>query len=85
MRKQWHLHRPDIEKVKTIQRRLKCSHITATILCNRRIDSQQAASDFLAPSLYHLRPPFVMQDMDRAVERIESAILTHENILKSTG
>lgn len=81
MGKQWHIRRPDIEKVKAIQRQLKCSFITATILCNRRIESHQAASDFISPSFHHLQPPFVMQDMDRAVERIEYAISKHENIL----
>lgn len=81
MKKQWHLHRPNLEKVKTIQRHLKCSLITATILCNRNIESTQSATDFLTPSLHHLHSPFIMQDMDCAAERIETALLQKERIL----
>lgn len=81
MKKQWHLHRPDSETVKAIQRRLNCSFITATVLSNRRIQSPQSAADFLSPSLSGLQSPFAMQDMDRAVERIVYALMNRERIL----
>jgi single-stranded-DNA-specific exonuclease len=81
MNKQWVIHKPDIDKVKTISRHLHCSPITATILCNRKIESAQLATDFLSSSLKNLTAPFVMKDMDLAVERIEHALLGHEKIL----
>ena len=81
MNKQWVIHKPDIDKVKTISRHLNCSPITATILCNRKIKSAQSATDFLSSSLKNLTAPFVIKDMDLAVERIEHALLRHEKIL----
>lgn len=81
MKKQWHLCRPDSKDVKAIQRHLHCSHITATVLCNRKIQSPQSAADFLSPSLGRLQPPFGMQDMDCAVERIVYALMNKERIL----
>jgi single-stranded-DNA-specific exonuclease len=81
MKKQWNIHRPDDEKVKAIQRHLDCSSITATILCNRKIESPQSATDFLSSSLHNLTSPDTIQDMDPATERIERALLCKEKML----
>ncbi|MGD9210939.1 MAG: DHH family phosphoesterase, partial [Desulfobacteraceae bacterium] len=81
MKKQWHIHRPNDKKVRALQRHLNCSAIIATILCNRKLESPQLANEFLSPSLYHLKPPFVMQDMEKAVERIEYALQKKQRIL----
>jgi single-stranded-DNA-specific exonuclease len=81
MKKQWHIHRPDNEKVKAISRHLNCSSITAAILCNRKIESPQSAADFLSFSLHNLTSPDTIQDMNLATERIERAVLFHEKIL----
>ena len=81
MKKQWHIHRPDNEKVKAIQRYLNCSSIIATILCNRNIKSPQLATDFLSSSLHNLTSPDTIQDMDPATERIERALLCNEKML----
>ena len=81
MNKQWVIHKPDMDKVRTISRNLHCSPITATVLCNRKIESTQSATDFLSSSLNNLTAPFGMQDMELAVERIEHALLHHEKIL----
>lgn len=81
MKIQWHLQRPDSEKVTAIQRHLKCSVITATLLCNRKIESARLAADFLSPTLYHLTPPYAIKDMDHAVDRIENALLRRQRIL----
>ncbi len=81
MKKQWHIHRPDIERVRLFQRHLNCSMTTATIICNRGIDSIEAAEKFISPSLYHLNSPFTIRDMDIAVDRILFAISRGQRIL----
>ncbi len=60
---------------------LGCGEIIATILVNRGIDSAETADRFLNPSLAHLRHPFDIKDMDKAVRRIVSAISKKEKIL----
>jgi len=67
--------------IHTIAEQLGCSPIIATILVNRGIYSAEMAERFLNPSLAHLRPPFEMKDMDKAVRRIAAAVEKKENIL----
>ncbi len=60
---------------------LNCHKIIATLLVNRGILTPDKAMDFLNPSLDKLTDPFALKDMDRAVERIRSALENHEKIL----
>ncbi|MFT5819666.1 MAG: single-stranded-DNA-specific exonuclease [Crocinitomix sp.] len=53
----------------------------ATILGQRDIDNFEAAKTFFRPSIDALHDPFEMLNMQRAVERISTAILKQENIL----
>ena len=60
---------------------LGCQPAFATVLINRGICSQDQAAAFLKPSLAHVRSPFLMKDVDRAVERILAAIRRGEKVL----
>lgn len=53
----------------------------AQLLVQRGIDNFDAARTFFRPDLSQLHDPFLMKDMDKAVERIEQAIANEENIL----
>ena len=53
----------------------------ATLLVQRGIENYDQAKDFFRPSLTHLHDPFLMKDMDKAVERLSQAILNNEKIL----
>ena len=53
----------------------------ATLLIQRGIATFDQAKSFFRPSLDHLHDPFLMKDMDVAVNRIEQAIVNQENIL----
>ncbi len=53
----------------------------ANLLVQRGITSFDEAKDFFRPTLDDLHDPFLMQDMQTAVERIEKAISSGENIL----
>ncbi len=53
----------------------------AKLLVNRGIETFDEAKAFFRPSLTDLHNPYLMKDMDKAVERIEKAIIKGENIL----
>jgi len=59
----------------------KIYKIIANLLVQRGIRTFSQAKDFFRPSLNRLHDPFLMKDMDKAVERILFAIDNKENIL----
>lgn len=73
--------KPDSNKVKSLSEVLGVQEIIATLLVQRGIETFEDAKKFFRPSLDDLHNPFLMKDMDRAVERIERAIKNNENIL----
>lgn len=54
--------------------------VTSKILLNRGINTLEEAKSFLNPSLKNLHNPFLLKDMDKAVNRIQKAIENKENI-----
>lgn len=75
--------KPKIEKDKIakLAKDLSVDTTIAEILLQRNIATFEAAKKFFRPSFDDLHDPFLMKDMDKAVERIETAISNHENIL----
>lgn len=55
--------------------------LAATILYQRGVTTAEALSAFLTADLSQLHDPYLLHDMDRAVERIRSAIEQNEPIL----
>jgi len=53
----------------------------ASMLAQRGIENFEDAKKFFRPSLDDLHDPFLMKDMDLAIERIEKAIASEENIM----
>ena len=51
------------------------------ILLQRGINSYEKAKSFFRPSLEEIHDPFLMKDMDKAVNRLQSAIENQEKIL----
>ncbi|TXK72652.1 single-stranded-DNA-specific exonuclease RecJ [Mesonia sp. HuA40] len=72
---------PDIDKVKQLQEALQVDQNIATLLVQRGIENFEQAKAFFRPSLADLHDPFLMQDMDIAVNRIEQAIKLNQRIL----
>ena len=60
---------------------LRISPILANLLVQRGIDTVEKAEKFFRPSLADLHDPFLMKDMDRAVERVERAVANNEKIM----
>ncbi|WP_372936089.1 single-stranded-DNA-specific exonuclease RecJ [Seonamhaeicola sp.] len=73
--------KPNQEKVEALQKALQVSEPIATLLVQRGIETYNQAKAFFRPSLNDLHDPYLMKDMDKAVERIEKAIANKENIL----
>ena len=73
--------KPEVRKVEDIQKALQIDAVTATLLIQRGIETYEEAKTFFRPSLSDLHDPFLMKDMDKAVERIEKSIANNENIL----
>jgi single-stranded-DNA-specific exonuclease len=55
--------------------------ILCQLLVQRNITTVEAATEFLNPHLVDLHDPFLMLDMDKAVQRLDTAILNEEKIL----
>ena len=78
----WNLKsKPQKEKVQALQNALQVDEIIATLLVQRGIETFEQAKQFFRPTLEDLHDPFLMKDMDKAVNRIESAIANNERIL----
>lgn len=52
-----------------------------SLLYQRGVQTEEALQEFLEPSLDQLHDPYDLHDMDRAVERIRTAIENYEQIL----
>lgn len=60
---------------------LGISPILAQLLVQRGITTFDDAKNFFRPQLSHLHNPFLMKDMDKAVERLNKALQQKEKIL----
>lgn len=73
--------KPEQNDIDTLADELGVDDLVAQLLIQRGIDSYEKAKKFFRPQLSDLHDPFLMKDMDLAVERIEIAIASNENIL----
>ncbi|HYD21477.1 MAG TPA: DHH family phosphoesterase, partial [Flavipsychrobacter sp.] len=79
--KRWTLKPADKEQVKGLYEALKVHPAVCRLLAVRGVSSYDAAKDFFRPLHEHLHDPFLMKDMQKAVERISEAIEWHERIM----
>ncbi|MBW1298962.1 single-stranded-DNA-specific exonuclease RecJ [Aquimarina litoralis] len=78
----WTLRPKPIHTITTnLAKTLNVDEIIASLLVQRGIETFEDAKRFFRPSLEDLHDPFLMKDMDKAVARIEKAIVDQENIL----
>lgn len=72
---------PPQESILPLARELKLPPAFASILVRRGFDSCVAAETFLQPRLADLSDPFLLPEMDRAVERLFAALDRREDII----
>ncbi|MCK5277731.1 MAG: single-stranded-DNA-specific exonuclease RecJ, partial [Cyclobacteriaceae bacterium] len=75
MTKRW-IFNDDIDEdvVAQLSREINVSPIIAKILIQRNINDFDQAKRYFRPSLDQLHDPFLMRDMDKALERIKTAM-----------
>ena len=73
--------KPDLESVQALAKELDISEVVAHLLVQRGITNFDAAKQFFRPDWHHLHDPFLMKDMDVAVDRLQQAIDKNEIIM----
>ena len=82
METKWILNKQaDAQQVAEIMKVLNVDENLATLLVQRGITNYEESKVFFRPSLSQLHDPFLMTDMDKAVERVLRAINNGEKVL----
>lgn len=72
---------PDSKIIEDLKNSLGVSSVIATLLAQRGIIDFDDAKTFFRPQFSHLHDPFLMKDMEKAVQRLSTAISNDEKIL----
>lgn len=81
MNKKWEYCNVNEKMVKEISEKFGISKLLATILVNRNIVEEEKIDIFLNPTRKNFHNPYLMPDMDKAVNRIVKAINEKEKIM----
>lgn len=82
MSKVWNIKKEgDSNVIKHLSAALNVNMVIANLLAQRGVTTYSEAQAFFRPKLTDLHDPFLMKDMDKAVERLERAILYQEKVL----
>jgi single-stranded-DNA-specific exonuclease len=74
-------HMPDNETVGQLSKELNISSILAGLLVQRGVSTFDEAKSFFRPQLSDLHNPFLMKDMDKAIDRLQVASEKGEKIM----
>jgi len=67
--------------IEQLSQLLGIDKVLANLLIQRGITTYDEAKSFFRPDLAHLHDPFLMKDMDKAIDRIDKALQNKEKIL----
>lgn len=81
MIKKWQIYDTDEDKLNELVTKYGINELLATILVNRDIVDEQKLEIFLNPTRNNFHDPFLMPDMEKAVERIIKAINNKEKVI----
>lgn len=81
MNKKWEFYNSDYEKVREISEKFNISELLSTVLVNRNIIEDETIKLFLNPTRNDFHDPYLMPDMEIAVDRIIKAINTQEKTM----
>ncbi|MCQ2139727.1 MAG: single-stranded-DNA-specific exonuclease RecJ [Bacteroidales bacterium] len=71
----------DVATVEKLAAEVGIDKVLAELLVQRGVTTFEEARSFFRPSLNSLHDPFLMKDMDLAVERLRKAVISREKIL----
>lgn len=81
MNKKWEFYEENSEKIIDIAKKHNISELLTKILVNRGITDDKEIDTFLNPTRNDFYDPYLMPDMDKAVERIIKAINNQEKVM----
>lgn len=82
MRTKWLIKEaPNLSEVQQLRSEIKLEETIAYMLVQRGIKTQEAAYAFFNSTLKQLHDPFLMKDMEKAVQRVQKALDENEKIL----
>ncbi len=80
MNKKWQIYEVDEEKVEEISQKYNLNKLLATILVNRNIITEEQIKLFLKPTRKDFHNPYLITDMEKAIDRIVKAIEKQEKV-----
>ncbi|MEZ7929600.1 MAG: single-stranded-DNA-specific exonuclease RecJ [Flavobacteriales bacterium] len=81
MQKNWNILESNNAVVSKLSKALNVSEIVAHLLVLRGITTFEEAKSFFRPEISHLHDPFLMKNMQKAVDRIQTVISNGEKVL----
>ena len=82
MEKRWNIKDTgDDDKIEHLCKVLNIDKFLSNLLVQRGIETFDEAKAFFRPSYDHLYDPFLMKDMDKAIDRLERAIENDEKVI----
>ena len=81
MKKKWSFYEAKEAKIKEISSKYNISELLAKILVNRGITDEEEIRIFLDPTRNDFYDPFLLPDMEKAVDRIIEAINNNEKVM----
>ena len=81
MNKKWEFYEENDEKIINIAKKHNISELLTKILINRGITEDKEIDTFLNPTRNDFYNPYLMPDMEKAVERIIKAINNQEKVM----
>ncbi len=81
MERRWKILAADKQRSDLLKQSLKISSVICDILVQRGIETFEQSKKYFRPELKDLHDPWLMKNMDKAVERIICAINNNEKIL----
>ena len=76
---------PNKKEIDSLAKQLSVDLLISKILIQRGVNTFDKAKKFFRPKLDDLYDPFLMKDMDIAVDRIQKAISKKEKIVSENG
>ena len=77
----WTVGKYDIDKVETLMKELSLKEFLSKVLVAKGFDTPESADEYLNGSISSLADPFLLTDMDKAVNKIRESVNNHEKIM----
>lgn len=81
MNKKWEIYSKNEEMIKKVQEEFNLSRLLATIIVNKGLKNKEEIEVFLNPTRRDFHNPYLMPDMEIAVNRILKAIENKEKVI----